>query len=174
MKHGSDGGELDDQPAESSARCLGWHSIQESSNPNTGGLFTAHYLCDWQGSPPLRGLHMKYSCLLVPGVCRWGWWFKQLIDVTVKAFHKVWVDKNGRLGSPSRLIIFLLSSHPFSLKQHYSRYGFIIIATYSGAKFTQPNRTLGHAFIWLSLCKQCSWRGCGGCKQALLKSNSVT
>lgn len=37
MKYGSDGGELDDQPAESIARCLGWHPIQEPSNPNTGG-----------------------------------------------------------------------------------------------------------------------------------------
>lgn len=56
MKYGSCRGESDHRPSESTAPCLGWHPIREPSNPNTAGLFTRHYRCDWQPSRPLRGL----------------------------------------------------------------------------------------------------------------------
>lgn len=130
------------------------------------------------GQPTTQRAAHEAHCLLVPRVCRWGWWFKRLIDVTVKAFHKLGSVIKAGFGSCRRLIIFLLSSHTFFLQQHYSRCSFIITATYC-----RPLMDLNlwsliglwfFAFIWLWLCKQCSWQGWGGCKQTLLKYNSVT
>lgn len=99
MKYGSGIRELADCPTESRARCLGWHPIQEPSNPNTGGLFTGHYPCDWQGSQPLRGLHMKDDLFVRARSLSLRVMIRRLIDVTVKAFHKVSAVKQSIMTS---------------------------------------------------------------------------
>lgn len=102
---------------------------------------------------------------------------RQLIDVTVKAFHKVLVVKESIMASFNADYFsfspVILSFYSSMIKVEVDNYWHWLQAS-TGAKFMELNKTLGLAFIWLWLCKHCSWQGGGGRKQTLLKFNPVT